>query len=175
LFANEAVIWLVVVERLDHPIAVAPGIGIVGVEFKSGGIGIAHKIEPVTSHSLSVTGRGQQAVHDLFIRINGMVVLERLHLHVNGWKAREIEIHATEPVGSRGLRGRAEVPDAQSIQDERVDGRTNPRVGCGGRSRMCGPDKGPPLGGRPGGGRALIGPGRAGVDPLFQHGDLLRG
>ena len=59
LFLYKAVIRLVLIERLDHPVAEAPGFQVIGVLLKAAGVAVAHQVEPMASPLLAVTRRGQ--------------------------------------------------------------------------------------------------------------------
>ena len=62
LLNHELVIGLVVVEGLDHIVAVPPGVWLVAVSFKTVGVGIANQIEPVPGPLLAIVRRGKQPV-----------------------------------------------------------------------------------------------------------------
>ena len=63
LFGQESIVRLVLVERSDHVVAVAIGMGpdVVG---RNGAfrIGVAHGVEPVASPAFAIVGRIQQAI-----------------------------------------------------------------------------------------------------------------
>ena len=56
LLAHELVIWLVVVERLDHVVAILPGQRCRIVGGLAGGVGVADHVEPVPAPALAVGG-----------------------------------------------------------------------------------------------------------------------
>ncbi len=62
LFQDETVVRLVGIERIDHPIAILPDIGLGGVALVTVGLGVSNQIEPVPSPSLAISGIGQQAI-----------------------------------------------------------------------------------------------------------------
>jgi hypothetical protein len=75
LFLNEAVVWLVRVERSDDVIAVAPGIGAGFVEFVAVALGEPSQVEPMPAPALAVLRTGQKSVDRLLQRL-----LARVHL-----------------------------------------------------------------------------------------------
>src|SRR5205823_9644662 len=72
LLDDESVVRQVVVERADHPIAVAPGF----VEV----VGIADQIEPVAAPPLAVPRRGEETIDDLGESLGGWIRQERVDL-----------------------------------------------------------------------------------------------
>src|SRR5439155_1607943 len=71
LFGEEPVPWLIVVDGLDHIVAITPHafgeLGFGGVEILSRGVYIAGGVEPQPSPSLAVPRRRQQAVEQTLI------------------------------------------------------------------------------------------------------------
>jgi len=66
--SGESVEWHVVVERLDHPIAVLPHRP-QRVLFVAVAVGVACEIEPGPRPSLTVVRRGEESIDDAFVRI----------------------------------------------------------------------------------------------------------
>ena len=64
LFADELRVRLVLVERVDDVVAVAPAFGAIDVELEAARIGIANEIQPVARPSLAVVRRGEQRVDE---------------------------------------------------------------------------------------------------------------
>ena len=54
LFNNERVVWQVLVECIDHPIAIAPGVPNGSIAFQARGFAIAGKIQPMASPTFAV-------------------------------------------------------------------------------------------------------------------------
>src|SRR5207245_305762 len=73
LFGEEPVPWLIVVDGLDHIVAITPHafgeLGFGGVEILSRGVYIAGGVEPQTSPSLAVPRPRQQAVEQTLIGV----------------------------------------------------------------------------------------------------------
>ena len=76
LLLDEIVVRLVVVEALDDVIAVAVGVGAMGVVLVAVGLGEADHVEPVAAPLLAVMRRGEQAVDHLFPGIGRLVAHE---------------------------------------------------------------------------------------------------
>src|SRR5262249_42416905 len=64
LFADEAVIGLVVVKRADDIVAVTPGVRLLVVAFVTVGLTEADHIEPVAAPALAVLRRGKQSIDE---------------------------------------------------------------------------------------------------------------
>src|SRR5205823_646681 len=67
LLLNEAVIRLVVIERAYDVVAVAPGMGTLGVGLVAVGIGVADQVEPAQRPALPIVRGGEQTVYHLLI------------------------------------------------------------------------------------------------------------
>ncbi len=126
LLADEAVVRLVVVERADDVVAVAPGARLGVVALVAVGLGEADEVEPVPAPLLAVARRGEQAVDEPFVGVGRRVGQERLDL---GGRRRQ----AGQVVGQRGGSARPstaggfgrQAPGFQSCEDEAR------RSGCG--------------------------------------------
>ena len=64
LLADELVVGLVVVERVDDVVAIPPGVGVSEVLVHAVGVGVAGHVEPVPAPALAVVRRGEQPVDD---------------------------------------------------------------------------------------------------------------
>src|SRR5262249_52135676 len=102
LLSDEVGVGLVVVERLDHVIAVAPHEGAVFVAFETGALSEAHHVEPVASPALTVARRGEKAVHNFLPRIRRPIGFERANLLRRGRQSNEVQIGATDQNTTRG-------------------------------------------------------------------------
>ena len=67
LLPHKLIVGKISVERLEHPIAVAPSIGDRQIEFVAPRFGIAHHIEPMAGEAFAVVGRGEELV-DIFFK-----------------------------------------------------------------------------------------------------------
>ena len=105
LFAREFVERLVVAESMQHVVAVRPGgKGVVAVE--SAGIGVAHHVQPAHRLLLRIARRGQQAIHQLLVRVGRRVLLEGRDFLGCRRNAGEIQRHAASQRAPVGLRRR---------------------------------------------------------------------
>ena len=86
LLDQEPVVRLVVVQCVDHVIAIPPGVRLVAVALVAVGLGIAHQIEPVPRPALAVLRTGQQAVDHLRDRIGRPILDKRPNL-LRAWAA----------------------------------------------------------------------------------------
>ncbi len=93
LLDGELVERHVLVERLDHPVAIRPHLAVI-IEMQTMRVSIPRRIQPVTRPMLPISGRFQQPLHQFQISVLGFVLHETLHL---GWRRRQtgqIERHA---------------------------------------------------------------------------------
>ena len=74
LIVDKAVIGLVVVEGVDHPVAIAPGIADGPVAFEPRRLAVANQVEPMASPTLSIARIGQQTVDQLGVGIGCRIV-----------------------------------------------------------------------------------------------------
>ena len=64
LFPGELVVGKIVVEGLDDPVAIGPGIAAGFVVLKAVALSVASDIEPVACPAFAVIGRGEKVVDD---------------------------------------------------------------------------------------------------------------
>ena len=107
LLDGELVEGEVAIERVDHPVAIAPGPGARAIFFVAVAIGVARQVEPVARPLLAVVRRIEQAVHQAFIGVGAVVVEELADLFGGGGKAGKIEADAAEQGQLRGFGARA--------------------------------------------------------------------
>ena len=131
LEGEELVVGQVVVEGLDHPIAIAPGVGPFGVEFEAVGVGVVGQIEPVLRPSLAVGGAVEEAVDDPFVCIGEIVVQEGPDLLGGRRQAGEVERGAADQADAVELGGVLEFQGLHLGEDEPIDRIARP--GCLGR------------------------------------------
>ena len=96
LLFGEAVVRLVVIERLDHIIAEAPGLQIVRILLEAGGVAIAHQIQPMPSPLLAIARRGQQRIDQMLPGLRRAVVQEFAQLFRRGRQAVQVEAGAAQ-------------------------------------------------------------------------------
>ena len=151
LFGHEPVVRLVAVERVDHVVAIFPGVGAVVVVNVAGAVGIARHVEPMPPPTLAVVRRGEQAIHYLLPRVRRGIVDERLHLVGRRQQADHVEIDAADQRAAIGRRRGLEsllrrAPASETRRsDSRASGRPIPREADGGPARgkptRSGPDR----------------------------------
>ncbi len=73
---EEAIVGQVGVERPDDPVAIAPGVGALGVELEAVGVGVMRQVEPVLAPALAVMRAGQQAIDQPFVGIRAVIAQE---------------------------------------------------------------------------------------------------
>ena len=177
---NKLVVGEVGIERLDHPVAIPPGVGPKLVAFEAVGVGIVRNVEPVAGPALAVVGRGEQAVDKFFIRVGGCVGDERGHVLGRGRQADEVERQPADECAAIGLGRRSQPASGELNLDEPVNVVAGRRVGRwswrhgGSGHRLPGPMVEPGVAvavtGQPVG--LGLGPGGARVDPLLEQCDL---
>ena len=102
LLFGEAIVRLVVIERLDDVVAVAPGDQQIRILLETGGIAITREIEPVSSPFFAIARRRQQTVDHLFPGIGRAIPEECVDLLFAGRETQQIVGGAPkqrEPVG----------------------------------------------------------------------------
>ena len=120
---TELIVRQVVVERLDHPIAIGVGFGVVPVflEHVAFGVRIASHVQPMPSPPLAELGRGQQRIDRRHRRFAAGFLLQRDRLpgcRATGQSSRNTVVAAAceERPGATD-----EVPAARARQDETID------------------------------------------------------
>ena len=88
LFGEEAIVGLVLVERADHVVAVAPDVRLLVVLLVPVGLGEAHDVEPVAAPSLAVLGAREQRVDEAIPLVGSVVGDVGLQLLVARWQAQ---------------------------------------------------------------------------------------
>ncbi len=176
LFLDEAVVRFVFVERLDHVVPVAPGVGIILVRLEPAAIGVAHHVEPMPGPALAIGGRLQQLVHELLERLGGLVPEEGLHLIRRGRQSDQVDVDSTDQLRPARFGSRFQALGMEPGQHEVVDGIANPAgrfedLGRLGTNRCA---KGPPSGAA-GFRSGRVGPGRPGLDPGLEGFQVLLG
>jgi hypothetical protein len=77
LLDREAVERQVGVERVDHPVAVAPGVGAVVVLFVAVRVGVARLVEPVAAPALAEVRGRQEPIDEAVDRVRARVARRR--------------------------------------------------------------------------------------------------
>ena len=136
LLSDELVVGQVAVERLDHPVAVAPGVVADMVVLEALTLAEPHHVEPVPRPALAVSGRVEQAIDQLLVGCLVAVLGEALDFLRLGRKPRQVEGESPDERPPVGLGRGVQVPRLELRQDEPVDAVPGPpRIpnGRGGR------------------------------------------
>ncbi len=91
LLANELVVRLVAVERVDHVIAITPGVRIGDIARWAGRFGIAGDVEPVPAPALAERRRSEEAIDQLLVADASCVGHECVDLGGRRRQAGEVE------------------------------------------------------------------------------------
>ena len=126
LFEGKPIERHVMVQRVNDPMAEAPGVRTGQVFFIAVAVGVAGLIEPMLGPLLAVMPRVQQAIHQLFVGVRAIIEQKALDLLGRGRKTRQVE---AEPADQRGLAGGRRRLDAFGIEfceHETIDGIADP-------------------------------------------------
>ena len=121
LMTEEAVVGQILVEGPDHPVAIAPGLLSLLVEFEAIAFCKASHIEPVLGPALAI-GRGrEESVNDVFAG-SGVGVVEKGLDFGRCWrKAGQVEGDPAKEGTAIGFRREGEPLPGKSCADEPVD------------------------------------------------------
>ena len=121
LLLDEPVVRLVLVERADHVVAIAPCGRPLAVDREAIGLGKARQVEPVPGPPLAVARIGQQLVDHFFICVGRRVVLEVVHFLRRRRQSDQVEVHAPQQ-GALGCgRRRLHALGLELLQHKGVD------------------------------------------------------
>ncbi len=133
LFLDEAVERLVLVERGDHVVAVAPDVGPRAVGVVAVRVRVARQVQPAPALALAVVGRREQAVDELLVGLGRLVADEGLDLLGRRDQAPGVQRRAPDEGGAVGLGRGLQALFLQLGEHEGVDGRVHPAPGLDGR------------------------------------------
>ncbi len=137
LFDREAVERHVVVQGLDHPVAIGPHFAL-AVDRIAVRVGVARLVEPVPAPALAVVGRGEQAVDQRLVSRGTFIFDEPLDLVRRRQQSDQVEIDAANQRRSIGRGRRRQSFGFQPRQNELVDRVTDPGLVFDlGRSLAC--------------------------------------
>ena len=105
LFGEEQVVRLVLVERLDDVVAIAPCVGPMHVVLETTGVGVPRHVKPVAPVALAVVRRREKRIDQALPCLRGLVRHERGHLRRRRQQAEKVQVcpsHERQPVGARG-------------------------------------------------------------------------
>ena len=167
LLLQEPVVGFVLVQGLDDVVAITPGVGEVLVGLVAAAVGVAHQVQPVSGPALTVAGRGQQVADENVVGVGRGVLQKTVHLFGRGRQAGQIESGSADQGPAVRLGCRLQSVALQLLQDERIDGISDPTLVLDrGNRGESGPSERPPSRfGRTGSGGRRV-PGSASVDPV---------
>jgi len=136
LLFDEFVIGLIAIETAHHVVAIAIGVGPVGVVFVAVRFSETDHIEPVPAPLLSIMLGGEQPVDDVGPRSWGTVANEGFDFFGRRGETGQIVSNTADQSDAIGLWGRFQAGFLESRKQERIDRSLNPRfVGGGGEGR----------------------------------------
>ncbi len=121
LGADEARPGEIVVEGLDHPVAVGPGVRPEDVVLKAVAVGKVDRVEPVPGHPLAETRRSEEPVDESLVGAGRRVGAEGCHLLRRRREAMEIDRDPADEGTPVGLGHRHEPFLCQSLVEESID------------------------------------------------------
>ncbi len=122
LFAQEAIVGLVLVEGLDDVIAIAPGMGAAFVAFETMGVRVVRDVQPMARKALAVMRRGQQAIDEAGVGAGGGIVDEGFNRFDRGRQAVQVEGQAANQGPAISGFGHLQALVPQGGIEEGVDG-----------------------------------------------------
>ena len=160
---DELIEGQILVERLDHPVAIRPH-GAEAIRLVAVRVGETREVEPLRGHTLAIARRHEQPVHDVLVGVGRTVGHKGVDLLQCRWQAGEIEAHAAQPPFARRFRCGLKFFLFQTRQHKRVNGIVDLRwmIRDQRHRRMSGRDE-----------RPMLAPLRALIHPAFEGVDLL--
>ena len=136
LLDKERVPRFILGERLDHVVAIPPGMwpGRVGLGVAVG-VGIAHRVEPVTGPALGIRSGREQPFHNFLVGVCGRVGDELLDLLGCRKQPGQVEGNPSDEGAAVGIRGEGGARLMQSRGKKGVDRRTHAVGRAGGGHR----------------------------------------
>ena len=133
LLGNEAIERLVLVERGDDVVAIAP-LAFAGdderrVDVEADGVDVAGHVQPVTAPALAEVRRSQQSVDQPLEGVGTLVGDKGLHFLAGGRQAHKVEIGPADKRRTVGLGRKRQSLGRQPSQQKRVDRRAAASVG----------------------------------------------
>src|SRR2546426_4484992 len=121
LLDDELVVRLVVIQGLDHVIAIAPCCRQIAIVLEARAVGVANDVQPVSSPTLAVMGRGQQPLDEVLVGSRRRILDEGVHL-LRGWQQPDqVEVGAPDQGVAVGFERRRQSLLIQGLLDEGVD------------------------------------------------------
>ena len=125
LVDNKLVVGQIVIEGVDHPVAIEPHRAR-GVLFITVGIGVARRVEPDARPAFAVVGRREQTIHLFLVGLGAWVGEEGVDFLGSRRKPDEVEAEAAQERDAVGLGGGFQALFVETREDEGVDGSADP-------------------------------------------------
>ena len=122
LHPGKLVIGQVIVESLDHPVPVGPGVAPGLVVFKTVALTVARHVQPVSRPTFSVMRGGQQAVDQLPVGGRRRIPDEIIDHSRCRWQPEQVKVKAPGENGGRGRHSRRNPLLLQPATNKGVDG-----------------------------------------------------
>src|SRR6185295_17365030 len=122
LLLKELIVRLVLVERANHVVAIAPRVGPIVVLLEAARIGVTRDVQPMPAPSLAVVRRREQRVDETRPGVRRVVREKRGGFGRTRRQANQIEIGPTEQREPGRGRSRLEALVAARLLEETVDG-----------------------------------------------------
>ena len=121
LFNRELVKWEVGIDRADGVVAKSPDrpTGIIGVTC---GVGVAGKIQPLSSPVLSKSRGREESIHHPFVGVWGPVLEKKISVFGGGWEPCKIEGNAASEDQSAGFWLGVKMLFFEFGEDKRIEG-----------------------------------------------------
>ena len=116
----------IVVEGLDHVVAIPPGKRNLGIRFVSDGLPIAGNIKPMARPAFAVLRTRQQVIDNVFECLGRVVSQEGRLLLGSGRQSNQIEVNPAKPHASIRFRGGVHAGLFHLREDKRIDRSPNP-------------------------------------------------
>ena len=108
LLQDEAIVRLVLVQRIDDPVAVTPSLGLGSVPLIAVGVGVADQVQPVPRPSLAVAFSFQQPGSFTVEILRRRIGKERVLLGNRRWETDQVQVEPPQKISRSGGPGRSE-------------------------------------------------------------------
>ena len=120
---KKCVVRHVLIEGIDNPVAIPPGIWPVFIAFKAAGVRVADDVQPVPSPALAVLRAGEETIDNLWPGIWSAILFECLNLFKCRGQPRQVKIGTPNQISSTRRRIPCDAVFAQTSVYKRIDDR----------------------------------------------------
>ena len=121
LLVYEPVVRFVFVECCNHVVAVAPSVGLIVVVLVSRRVCVAHRVKPVPSPPLAISGRFEQVIDERGERFLGGIFGKRVHDIWRGQQPHQVQIRPSHERLRIRARSCGDTLARLPVQNERID------------------------------------------------------